>query len=331
MDELIARALSGNLEPSEAVKLQKWRDMSDANERRYREFERLWELEMPAAVAGQQPLRPEVAAIMGEAERRRRTVPPMSRLPQQRERRWLRRTGTAVAVAAALLLGLALPDLLDRVAPGDALQGTEVLAAGAGAATFVLSDGTVIRLAPHSRVALAPESAGRGVRLQGRAFFSVASDSLSPFTITTRAGEAVVLGTRFELMSEGDDLRLVVLDGRVGLGAGRDRIEVGANEVSHIVDGAAPTLQRVPDARALLDWPDGLLVFRATPFAEVARELERTFGVRFEAMERPLADRTVSGWFAEETFEEVLTAVCRATATRCSVDGTHVVVTDRRR
>ncbi len=331
MDELIGRALSGEINPSDAERLRDWRLGSPENERCYQEFVRLWELEVPGAPDGEPASRPSVAAIIDAAERRRAMMRPLRQPSAPRaERRWGRRAGVAAALAAALLLGVALPDLLNRAARGG-VAATEVLMAGGGAATFALSDGSVVRLAPNSRITLATGGEERSVHLDGRAFFSVTSDSLNPFTIRTDAGEAVVLGTRFEIASEGQDLRLVVLDGRVGLSASGSRVEVGADEVSYVVDGAAPTLERVSDARALLDWPNGLLVFRGTPMSEVAREIERTFGVRFGSMDPALGRRTVSGWFADESIDEVLAAVCRATDSRCTLDGRQVIVTDRNR
>lgn len=231
-----------------------------------------------------------------------------------------------VAAAALVILGFGLAQLWPNRRAVDAFGATELATGYAETVTVTLSDRTFVRLAPSSRLRLAAESDERTVWLDGRAYFAVESDSSRPFIVRTRAGDAQVLGTRFELRVEESSLRLAVVEGRVALSAGGENVEVGADEVSHVRDGSKPSVMKVENVRELLDWPGGLLVFRSTPLERVGRELERHFGVRFEITDSVVAQRKLTAWFADESLDEVLTAICRATGSRCSLESGRVLV-----
>lgn len=326
MDDLIIRSLQGMLSEIEERRLQRWRASSPENEERYRELAQLWSVAPRPAPAGAIPPRPPRDLIMQEAERRRRASAAAEHHSRRAAPGWLRR-GAAIAASLALLAG-GVRVLSVRYAEGP-LGAAEFVTGSKETATVTLTDGTVVRLAPNSRLQLQNTAGGRDVWLEGRAYFAVESDSTRPFTVRTSAGDAIVLGTRFELRSEGRDLRLVVVEGRVALAAGGEKVEVGADEVSHVRDGAGPSVVKVNNVHDLLDWPDGLLIFRSTPLEQVALELERRFNVHFELAEPKIATRKVTGWFTDESLDEVLTAICRASNVSCTIEEDTVRITDR--
>src|SRR5207247_1917000 len=98
--------------------------------------------------------------------------------------------------------------------PGAAPLATDMLGFGAQefvtgateAATIHLRDGTVVRLAPQSRLRLTGVPGVREVTLDGRAYFAVAKLAGRPFTVKSRGGQAVVLGTRFEVDARGEEM-----------------------------------------------------------------------------------------------------------------------------
>jgi transmembrane sensor len=217
-------------------------------------------------------------------------------------------------VAAAAILAVAgASALIFREQPGQSFAtGPEETR------TVALADGSIARLAPGS-VLEVRGATQRDTYLTGRAFFAIASDSSSPFVVRTDAGEAEVLGTRFEMIAAGDSLRLVVVEGSVALLAAGSRVDVKKNEVSRVGDGSAPTEPQIRDVWQLLDWPDGLLVFHATPFTEVVREVEGRFGVPFVIEDSLIASRSVTAWFDNETFEEVTETICQVVGAVCTL------------
>jgi transmembrane sensor len=228
-------------------------------------------------------------------------------------------------VAAAAVL-VALLDPWAGAAPGVATP-AEVVTGASELATVKLADGSVVRLAPSSRLQLAV-GAQREVTLEGRAFFAVASVPGEPFRVRTRTATAHVLGTRFELATEDDGVRLLVLEGRVSLDAPQNTVEVSAGEQSGVRDGAASPPTPLADRAAATAWMGRFLVFQATPLRDAAAEIERLYGSRIIVADSALAGATVTATFTDRTAEDVVRVVCSVLGARC-VPGEGVVTIGR--
>lgn len=319
MDELILRALQEKITDADARTLQAWRRESPLHERRYHEIARLWALTGRAEADRAGPI-PSAASLLAGAGAKRFTA--SSPGARRRGSVWLAR---AAAAAAVFVLGLAAAG----VWPGTvepAFGATELVTGGSEMVTARLGDGSIVRLAPRSTLRVAAAGA-REVWLDGRAFFAVAEQEGRPFVVHTPAGDARALGTRFDLRARADSLQLLVVEGRVSLSAeGRDPVQVGAGEVSRTARGSAPSVVRVADPEALLEWTGRFLVFQSTPLGEVAREIGHRYGVRVEVPDSGLARRTVTASFTDQSLEEVLTVVCRVVVARCSTHGSVVSV-----
>jgi len=325
MDEVILRSFREELSTLEERRLQNWRRESAENEARYQELASIWRIDPGGLPPGVPPGRPAPSQIVARAG----TSDVRSILGRGgRSRARVRGVFTLRSVAAAALLLLAIGVAWYGVTrPWDAAFGVREFATGsAQTVTVTLADGSFVRLAPNSRLRLPPRGEKRQVWLDGRAYFAVRSDSAHPFTVHTAAGDALVLGTRFELRVDGDDLRLAVVEGRVKLSSGAASVAVGAGEVSQVRRGSAPSVIKVKDVTGLLDWPDGLLIFQSTPLEQVGSALGQHFGVRVDITDSAVAKRVVTGWFADESLDEVVTAVCRATQSHCSLDEKRVVI-----
>src|SRR5207249_3180081 len=120
--------------------------------------------------------------------------------------------------------------------------------------TVHLRDGSVVRLAPRTRLTVTGREGQRQVTLDGRAYFAVAKDSSSPFRIRTSAGDVTVLGTRFDLEVERDDLRLLVIEGRVALSTPAGERVMTRGEMTRVAGGNALPVTKVPDVNRLVDW-----------------------------------------------------------------------------
>jgi len=229
------------------------------------------------------------------------------------------------ALAAALVAGLLLTGgwLLGRgsVPAAEPLQsGFAELATGSGdLATARLSDGTLVRVAPGSLVRFGETTRSRDVWLEGQAFFAVAPDKDRPFRVRSSAGEAEALGTRFEVRALDNEVRLIVVDGRVALSSGGTRVEVGPGEMRGVRDGTLSAPSPVPDLYGALGWMGQALIFQNTGLDAVARELEGRYGIPVQLADPGMEERTVTAWFTDQDFEHVFTVICRAVDAVCSL------------
>lgn len=312
MEDLIVTVLGGEATELEIRRLDAWRAASPDHERVYAEMRRVWEVTAPREHRPV-PGPPALERIIEEAERRRSSVVSMAGWRARHLRSW-----RFAAAAALVLLAVGITRMPRG---GDASYATGL----DEHRTVTLADGSIVRLGPASSLRVRGASS-RSVRLEGRAFFAVAADTARPFTVATPVGRAQVLGTRFEIASDADSLRLVVVEGRVALAASGTSVEVGRGEVSRVTAGSVPGEPEAADVWALLDWPNGLLVFQATPLDQVIEQLERHFGVPFSISDDDLAQRRVTAWFLDETLAEVVNTVCAVVGARCVV-GDSVEVT----
>jgi len=311
MDELIARVLSGEAGELETRRLDEWRRASPDNELRYRDLAEVWRLGSAAGPAVRVPPAPKAAAIMAEAERRRAGAIQLAsrRLPRVSGWWW------AAAAAAVVAVGAGAGWWWRSAAVSEYATGP------GGTRTVTLSDGSLVRLGPRSRLRVA-RADQRSMELRGIAFFAVATDSTRPFVVRSDLGSARVLGTRFEMRAGADSLRLVVVEGRVKLSAGGAEVDVPRGGVGRVAGGSGPSVTEAPDVWSLLDWPGGTLLFQATPLSEVLREVGAHFGRPVAIGDSALARRTVTAWFENEPLDVVVSTVCLVVGASCVVGDT---------
>ncbi len=309
--ERIVRCLQNRLRDGEDGELARWRAQSPENERYYQEMQQLWWCAREASPESVAP-RPSAAFLLARSGAPRE-VAAWGRAGVWRSA-WLR----AAAVVLLVGLGYAGARYPRSASP---LGVTEFTTGNSEMVTVRLADSTTVRLGPRSRLTIDATPGGRTVRLDGHAFFAVAKRAGKPFVVRTRVGQVTVLGTRFDVNVNNDDLRLLVVQGRVALKASGEQVQVGANEMTHVVAGSRPSTVAVSDVQSMLAWMGGTLVFQDTPARQAVEEIENRYRVQVE-LDPGLADRTVTAEFTGQSFEEVLTVLCRVIVARCVIEGT---------
>ena len=319
MDELIDREQRGEATAAELQQLTEWRRTSIANEHEYRRLVRMLGVTRTLiSTIRSEP--PSAATVLG---RRRDDPKPAQTLP--RWTAWL----IAGAAAAGLIAGLVLPR---RNAPPVKQSGLGVADIATGAAemtTIQLGDGSVVRLAPASRLRVTTSDSTREVSLDGRAFFVVAKMPDRPFVVHTPAGNARVLGTRFELATRDSDLRLVVVEGRVALSTEKGRVEVRGGEQSGVRDRQALAPTPVANANGMEQWVGKFLVFQSTSVTDAAREVGRIYGVRMVVSDSVISHRTVTATFTDQTAAQVIDVICSVVNAKCESKPGEVVMSRR--
>ncbi|HEX5437221.1 MAG TPA: FecR domain-containing protein [Gemmatimonadaceae bacterium] len=323
LDEVLIRVLQGQASDIEKRHVLEWRNASPRNARRFRELATVWELAGQYRQQRDVPGPPTAADIITRARRGTR------RSDGRRNRRLGAIVAAGIAAALLVLAGLHLIRNDALVTPKSAQFVARELTTNAHELVTVrLDDGTVVRLGPNSHLRFGGPSRGpRDVSLDGRAYFAVAKDKHRPFRVHTSAGDAQVLGTRFELQTEKRGLRLLVVQGRVELDAGTSRAEVHAGQMTRVNGNAPLVVVPARDAFAAVDqWVGQVIFFEATPLDEVARELSRHYHRHVMLVDSSLAHRTVTASFINRDFTDVMTVVCRVTDVRCRSKGTSTTI-----
>jgi transmembrane sensor len=348
---LLERFLAGECQPDEAAEVARWLETDsrlsqyvEALKRSVGAGERPpggWEADVAwrRLTTGTGIGRPPTAAPLrleaGEARARglRRIPDATVRRLRAAARRVIDRRGlqlivpAVVAATVLITVGFGIARVSTPKPAELPLFGPAELVTGPGeTATTRLADGTVVRLAPESRLQVMKNVHEREVWLTGRAYFAVAKDSTRPFRVRTHAGEALVLGTRFDLEVRGRTLQLLVVEGRVALSARGATVQVGPAEMTRVVADTVLPVSRVEDTQSPLRWLDTFVAFEETPLRDVAAEIERRFGIRIEVADTALAARTVTGWSSAPTPRDLLTRICVAVRAYCSISDTLTVI-----
>jgi len=333
-DDHPARPPAGHEDVDEHPKVTPASERSAAGELRHPSLARLLALTEEADANRRPGPAPTAAEIIAALSRE--TVPTRSSERTrtgffQGSHRW-RSAGAlaAAAVLATLVIGVShLRNAGD--AGARASFGAQHFVTGPDEqATVVLTDGTVVRLASESRLNVPDDSSGREVGLVGRAYFAVAHDPSRPFRVRTGSGDVRVLGTRFTLDTSSEDLRLVVVEGRVRLGTPDEpEVEVSANQMARIVRGTRLPVVEVPDPVLLTDWVGNFLAFQNTPLRSAATEIEREYGIEITISDPAIAERTITAWFAGWSLDDVMEVVCVVTGDDCQVGPASVLMSSR--
>lgn len=161
IQELIIRVLKGRATLDEQEAVRRWRESSHEHERQYQELARLWPLLGKTPRLRVQPP-PSPLKLIARA---RTEHSPTSR--DARTFSWHVPKRVAWATAVVIVLGLATAVARYAMRPADRpINAAEFSTGASERVTVQLDDGTIVRLAPQSRMRLA----GRGTTREiGRA------------------------------------------------------------------------------------------------------------------------------------------------------------------
>lgn len=320
MEELILRVFQGRATETDNRRLQAWLEAGSENRAYLEELRRIWrmaECSSPSVRSVRHPSAEELLQHAAEA-----TPVPTARAPKVQSPRhgWWLAPLAAAASLAAMALGVSLW-WGSQVEPTPFFGVAEFATGPRETVTVRLGDGTIVRLQPSTSLQMDGTDGVRNVWLSGEAFFAVAHDERAPFTVRTRSGTATVLGTRFDVRARDQEMRLVVVDGRVRVeeAGGQYSEEVGPSEMSRVMGDGRVYVSQVRDVFALLDWMQDAMVLQATPLERVVEELAYRYKIPVKMVDPGVASRTITAWFTDEPLEEAVSVICRVADVRCEV------------
>ena len=148
-----------------------------------------------------------------------------------------------------------------------------------GQRVLTLFDGSRIELNTNSELQIS--SNHRQVALiRGEAYFQIHHDADHPFTVSVAGHKVTDLGTEFAIRTQGDALRVALVEGSARLESGTGASAQAAILVAGDVAQATPasltvTKESAQMLREELAWRKGILVFDNTPLTEAAAEFNR--------------------------------------------------------
>ena len=239
----------------------------------------------------------------------------------------------AVAASLALVAFLAVLQSVDFPPARDSVQQAQFATSVGGRKTVNLPDGSRVELNTDTLIKAALGSSGREVWLdRGEAFFNVQKDSRRAFVIHAGLRTIRVLGTKFSIRRETDNLVVAVLEGRVRVdnaaaGGSGQSATLAAGDVAtakgRTLLVTSDSIQTVQDQLA---WRSGMLVFNETTLAEAAEQFNRYNDKRL-IIAGPKAARTrIGGSFKAGNVEAFARLLQEAYGLDVEIRGNEIVV-----
>ncbi len=275
------------------------------------------------------------------------TNPDATEAPRRRSPRRLLVAAAAVAILtiSGFILYRPQPDKKAVIAQA-ATQTNEVTTRNGSRTSLYLPDGTRVWLNAASHIVYNKDfgKTDREVNLSGEAFFDVAHDPAKPFVIHAARIDIKVLGTSFNVKSYPADktTETVLIRGSIEV-AIRNRtnkkIILKPNEklvidnddsatlrrhiATHLATSPAehspvtilrPTYEHTTGTMVETSWVDNKLIFQDMRFGNLAKDMERWYGVSIAFARPELEQLQFTGSFQQETIRQALDAL-RLTAT----------------
>ncbi len=204
---------------------------------------------------------------------------------------------------------------------------------------IVLSDGTEVYLNSGSSLTYPVTFHEKGLRnvvLRGEAYFTVTSDSLRPFTVSTQFLDTKVLGTEFNISSYQDDehVEVVLVEGSLSVGQ-NNTVDSGAlilkpNQLASYSYSNSELSKENVDVSSYIAWKDGVLLFKNEDFYHIAKKLERHYDVKIDIKDMQVSQERFTGRFKTETIEEILKAFQRIKGFDYTIDQNHIKINPKK-
>lgn len=298
----LARLDRGNLSRNEREELRLWIAKSKFHQEYLKKLATNWDsMEILSELAELFPLKPEDQ----EFDR-----------PKGRRATW----AGASAVAVTLLLILVfIVDIDTRRVPSTSPAPETYHTAIGEQASFLLQDGTTIKLNTNSRISVNLDANNRAVTLQrGEASFQVSPDPARPFVVLVGSGMIWAVGTEFNVRLKSGTIDVTVTEGIVKVFANVNQLDdldlkllanpetPGGEE--EVILQAGQSVQygqsiKQPEAEVeksldqKLAWREGALIFQGESLCDAVAEISRYTDLRIVIVDPSINDIPIGGHF----------------------------------
>lgn len=178
----------------------------------------------------------------------------------------------------------------------------------------VLPDGSKVWLNAESTIKFQVpfQENSRNIDIVGEAFFDVVKNPDQPFVVQSGNVKVKVLGTRFNYKAFADDenIEVVLEEGKIALNLQSD----SKNKETILLPGdraviekeSSKTTVRNENINKYIAWHTGKLVFDNSPMSEVARLLERWYGVEVRVQDTEIMNYRFTTTFENESLFQVI-------------------------
>jgi len=176
----------------------------------------------------------------------------------------------------------------------------------------------------------------RDVYLTGQAYFEIARDTKHPFVVHADSWKVTVLGTQFDIADykEDNEAAVAVLSGKVAVHSIENSnkgktwiIHPGEGLAYNKVKGLISTRKFSPAEQPA--WVRKDVVFDHSKLTEVAKIIERSYGMQMQFSRPEIGQMEVSGNFGKiDNAKSLIEMICLTINAQYTINGNNVMITD---
>ena len=273
-EELLVRFLTRTYTQEELLEVEKWISEDQANADWLFEIEKVWSLKDELRYSDRKEIKIAYRRFVRASSRRRR---------KQMEKRqlfhgWLKYAAAIaiVCLTAANIYQAFRNKSSDEVATSiiEVPVGNRVVITLADSTKVWLNSGSILSYPANFNIK------NRVVCLDGEGYFEVTADKEHPFVVNTKMLEVKALGTKFNVQAyPSDDIAVSLLEGQLNVRSDRQAVLMAANELVTWSKGAGLVRYKNKPVQSAAKWISGEFIFVNERMEDIAKVLERRFGV----------------------------------------------------
>ncbi|SFE80243.1 FecR family protein [Chitinophaga sp. CF118] len=224
----------------------------------------------------------------------------------KRSKRGLLYAVTGIAAAGLILLGIRILMVKPTPATHTATQNPRQ--------TYILADGSVITLREHGQLLVNPSfnTSNREVTLEGEAFFDVKHNGRFPFIVHTNTADITVLGTTFNVSAyPGMETAATLFRGKIAVNMkaqpGKKIILIPDQQL--VIRNTSEAEYKITPVQHEKTWIRNRLEIDNEPLEEIAKKLEKWYGIPVIFSDDAVKSYRYSGTFESETVLKALEAL----------------------
>lgn len=193
----------------------------------------------------------------------------------------------------------------------------------AGTYKLMLSDGTQVWMNALSSLKFPVSFPGgkRIVELHGEAYFEVAQDSRSPFSVITDRQKVNVIGTSFNIDAyDSSKILTTLVEGTIKVGTGDKVVVLKPGQQSVNLSGDLK-LNRQADLDMVLAWKNGNFLFKENSIEDIMLQVARWYDVDIRYAAKHPTDHFVGNLPRKDSLSHVLRLLELTGSVRFKIDG----------
>ncbi|WP_143307028.1 FecR domain-containing protein [Chitinophaga vietnamensis] len=297
-DDLLVKYLLRIAEPDEQVAVEQWLAADPEHQRYFDHFRLIWdESKKLAAVSTVN----ENDAWQRFQQRVNNNNDHGARIVEMQPRRnnWLR-----IAAAVTVLLGATGAWFWWQ---GHSSANMNIIQTAMAIRLDTLPDGSMVTLNKLSKLSY-PASFGkvRQVKLEGEAFFNIATDPSKPFVLKVNDVEVKVLGTSFNVKSSGGQTEVIVETGAVEVVKNKNSVQLKSHEKATVADNQDAPVKQDNTDELYNYYRTSSFVCNDTPLWKLANILQEAYGVHITIADSSKRNMPITTTFANSSLDSIL-------------------------